>query len=76
MSPVIALYTVSVMYAILYRMEERGYIEVSSTVIVDGRALNYYGITPRRLEYLMVTLSEFKENSDILCCQQIDSQYY
>ena len=55
-------YTISVMYPILYRLEEQGYIRIHHTEVVDGRVRNYYEITEAGRAYLDVTLREFEEN--------------
>ena len=52
--------TVSVLYPVLFRLQEQGYIEVSSSVIVDGRARSYYAITASGRTYLNETLAEYQ----------------
>ena len=37
-------FTISVLYPVLYRLEEQGYIETSGNTTVDGRARSYYEI--------------------------------
>ena len=39
-------YQLSLLYPVLYRLEEQGYLEISSSEIVGGRARNYYAVTP------------------------------
>ncbi len=58
-------YTVAVLYPILYRLQEQGYIMVSSSEIVDGRARNYYGITESGLEYLKNTVNEYYQMTEL-----------
>ena len=50
-------YTVSVMYPILYRLEEQGYIEVARQEVVDNRVRNYYRLTEAGRAYLERTLA-------------------
>ncbi len=52
-------FTIAVLYPILYRLEEQGYIEVSANEIVDGRARSYYSITESGREYLEKTIKEY-----------------
>lgn len=58
-------YTISVLYTILYRLQEQAFIEISKTEVVDGRARSYYQITPAGRAYLKKTLAEYKEMSDV-----------
>ena len=44
-------------------LEEQGYLEISSSEIVDGRARNYYAVTPAGRDYLRQTLAEYAEIS-------------
>ena len=56
-------YQLSLLYPVLYRLEEQGYLEISSSEIVDGRARNYYAVTPAGRDYLRQTLAEYAEIS-------------
>ncbi len=56
---------VSVLYPVLYRMEEQGYIEIAKTEVIDGRARSYYQVTADGEEYLKKTLAEYRELSEI-----------
>ena len=56
-------FTIAVLYPVLYRLEEQGYLEISSSEIVDGRARNYYAVTPAGRDYLRQTLAEYAEIS-------------
>ena len=58
-------YTISVLYPVIYQLQEQGYVVVSSNEIVDGRARSYYAITAKGREYLKNTLAEYKEISEI-----------
>ena len=58
-------YTISVLYPVIYRLQEQGYVVVSSNEIVDERARSYYAITVKGREYLKNTLAEYKEISEI-----------
>ncbi len=52
---------ISVLYPVLYKLEEREMIRVSDTVIENGRARNYYSITDDGLAYYNKTSKEFLE---------------
>ena len=41
-------FTISVLYPVLYRLEEQGYVEVVRSEVSDNRARSYYGITQLR----------------------------
>lgn len=58
-------YTISILYPVLYRLEEQGYICISSTEVADGRARSYYSITDRGRTYLEKTWQEYWEISKI-----------
>ncbi|MEG1060186.1 MAG: PadR family transcriptional regulator [Oscillospiraceae bacterium] len=52
-------FKVSVLYPVLYRLEEQGYVKVARTEIVNNRARSYYRITDEGLDYLNKTKAEF-----------------
>lgn len=54
-------YTISVLYPVIYRLEEQGYVEVVQNEIVGGRARSYYGITAAGRDYLEKTWKEYRE---------------
>lgn len=56
-------YTISLLYPILYRLVEQGYVVEQGTKIVDGRARTYYSITLSGEAYLADTLREYREIS-------------
>ena len=58
-------YMISILYPILYRLEEQGYITVDSTEVADGRARSYYVATEEGKTYLAKTMEEYKEISDV-----------
>lgn len=58
-------YTISILYPVLYRLEEQGYICISSTEVADGRSRSYYSITDSGREYLEKTRQEYWEISKI-----------
>ncbi len=58
-------FTISVLYPVLYRLQEQGYVEISSTEIVDGRARSYYQITQNGRAYLERTVQEYHEISAV-----------
>jgi PadR family transcriptional regulator PadR len=51
---------IAVLYPILYRLEEQGFVEVSGTEVIDGRARSYYRITEKGEAHLTQSLDEFK----------------
>lgn len=55
------LFKISVLYPVLYRLQELGYIEEAGTKITDGRARSYYQITPQGERYFTTTLAEYKK---------------
>ncbi len=58
-------YMISILYPILYRLEEQGYITVASTEVADGRARSYYVATEAGKEYLKKTMGEYEEISAV-----------
>ena len=54
-------FTIAVLYPILYRLEEQGYIRVDRTEVVHNRARSYYAITPAGQTHLEQALGEYKE---------------
>lgn len=58
--------TVSVLYPVLYRLEEQGYVRISDTTVENGRARSYYAITEAGRVYLTQTAAEFRELSALL----------
>jgi len=60
-----AKYKISILYPVLYRLEDQGYIEISSTEVADGRARSYYSITDAGRAYLEKTWNEYLEISEV-----------
>ena len=58
-------FTISVLYPVLYRLEEQGYIETSGNTTVDGRARSYYEITLAGRDYLSETLANYQMISGV-----------
>ena len=58
-------YKISILYPILYRLEDQGFIEISSTEVADGRARSYYSITEAGRAHLEKTWKEYLEISDV-----------
>lgn len=54
-------FTISVLYPVLYRLQEQHFIETGNTEIIGGRARSYYRITPAGEEYLKQCLREFDD---------------
>lgn len=57
--------SIAVLYPVLYRLEEQGYICIVDTVVENGRARSYYTTTQEGLSYLNQAYSEFKELSGL-----------
>ena len=51
--------SIAVLYPVLYRLEEQGYIQIVDTVVENGRARNYYSTTAAGNAYLDETYAEF-----------------
>ena len=58
-------YKISILYPVLYRLEDQGFIEISSTEVADGRARSYYSITDAGRAYLKKTWNEYLEISEV-----------
>lgn len=58
-------YLISILYPVLYRLEEQGFIEISSTEVADGRARSYYSITESGRAHLEKTWQEYQEITEI-----------
>lgn len=58
-------YMISILYPVLYRLEDQGFVEISSTEVADGRARSYYSITEAGRAHLSKTWEEYLEISDI-----------
>ena len=54
---------IAVLYPVLYRLEEQGFIYVEKTLIENGRTREYYAITKEGETYLEKSLAEYKELS-------------
>lgn len=52
-------FTIAVLYPILYRLEEQGYIRVEKTEVTNNRARSYYAITEEGHRYLARSLEEY-----------------
>jgi PadR family transcriptional regulator PadR len=53
-------YTMPLLYPVLYRLQDQGYIEESEKVISDNnRVRNYYRLTPAGREHLEVMKKEY-----------------
>ena len=58
-------YMISILYPVLYRLEDQGFIEISSTEVADGRARSYYSITDAGRAHLEKTWQEYTEITEI-----------
>lgn len=53
-------FTIAVLYPILYRLEEQGYIRMDKTQVINNRARSYYAITDEGRQYLAKSLDEYR----------------
>ena len=58
-------FTISVLYPVLYRLEEQGYVEIVRSEVVDGRARSYYAVTDAGRAYLEETMQDSRMISGI-----------
>ena len=58
-------YMIAILYPVLYRLEEQGFIEISATEVSDGRARSYYAITEAGRAHLEKTMAEYREISQV-----------
>lgn len=54
-------YTVAVLYPVLYKLEEQGYVTVVRTEVINNRARSYYAITEEGRRYLSRSLQAYQE---------------
>ena len=54
-------FTIAMLYPVLYRLEEQGYVVVARTEVIRNRARSYYAITDAGAEYLSRSLMEYRE---------------
>lgn len=54
-------FTIAVLYPVLYRLEEQGFVAVERTEVINNRARSYYAITPEGRRYLAQSLREYRE---------------
>ena len=55
--------SIAVLYPVLYRLEEQGYIRIADTVVENGRARNYYITTEAGTDYLHRIYRDYLELS-------------
>lgn len=53
-------FTISVLYPILYRLQEQGFIEVERSEVVNNRLRSYYAITEAGRAYLARSYEEYR----------------
>ena len=53
-------FTVAILYPVLYRLEEQGFVETAGTQVIDGRARSYYRITKAGEAHLKQSVEEFQ----------------
>ena len=56
--------SISVLYPVLYKLEEQGFIQIADTIVENGRARNYYSTTLAGDAYLKATYAEFLDLSN------------
>jgi len=54
-------FTISVLYPVLYRLEEQGYVEVERTEVISNRVRSYYAVTDAGRRYFAQALEEYEE---------------
>lgn len=54
-------FTIALLYPVLYRLEEQGYIKVVRSEVVNNRARSYYGVTQAGRNYLTSSFQEYQE---------------
>ena len=58
-------YQIAILYPILYRLEEQGFVTISSTEVAEGRARSYYAITEAGRAHLEKSWREYEEISGV-----------
>lgn len=58
-------FSVSVLYPVLYRLEELGYVVDAGSEVVKSRLRNYYSITPTGAAYLDGIRDEYFDMTDV-----------
>ena len=56
---------IPLLYSVLYKLEQQGYVEFVETVVVEGHARSYYAVTKKGNAYLAQTVEEYRELSRI-----------
>ncbi len=56
-------YTIALLYPVLYRLEDQGYITIDHTEIINNRARSYYAITDAGRKYYERSIREYQEIS-------------
>jgi len=54
-------FSIAVLYPVLYRLEEQGFVAVERTEVINNRARSYYAITQEGNRYLERSLQEYRE---------------
>lgn len=54
-------FTIALLYPVLYRLEEQGYIQVERSEVVNNHARSYYAVTPAGQDYLTNSFQEYKK---------------
>lgn len=60
-------YTLSLLYPVLYRLEEQKHVVITKTEVVDGRARSYYAATASGRAYLAQSWEEYRQISCAFC---------
>ena len=53
--------SLALLYPVLYRLQEQGFIEVTETIVENGRARSYYALTSAGKQHLETSVAEFEE---------------
>ena len=54
-------FTVTVLYPVLYRLEEQGYVAVARTEVINNHPRNYYAITEEGRQYLTQAFQAYQK---------------
>lgn len=57
------VYTMQVLYPVIYKLEEQGHVEVASQIIENNRVRNYYQLTESGWRHLATLQEEYKSLS-------------
>lgn len=59
-------FTISVLYPVLYKLEEQGYVKVAGTEVESNRVRNYYEITQDGERYLTELQGQYRNMVEVV----------